>query len=137
MFIPRSEITALRRRLVEELDKANLTTYRFDMRRSENLEAIYPSERLDFRDNVANSLAREFYRSHGVKEMEDAMEVTHGKVERGTQVMTTRHCILRELGMCRKDKGAHPEEPLVIDNGQLRYRLRFDCSRCEMHLLTD
>lgn len=137
VFIPRSEITALRRRLVEELDKANLTTYRFDMRRPENLEALYPSERLDFRDNVANSLAREFYRSHGVKEMEDAMEVTHGKVERGTQVMTTRHCILRELGMCRKEKGVHPEEPLVIDNGQLRYRLRFDCSRCEMHLLTD
>ena len=61
-FIPASQLTALRRRLIEALDEANEATYPFDRRRSEQLDAKYPQSRLDQRDNVANSLAESFYR---------------------------------------------------------------------------
>lgn len=137
VFIPRSEIAAVRRRLVDELRKANLATYRFDMRRSENMDVPYPQTSLDFRDNVANSLAMRFYKDHGVENIEPAMETRKHPVGKGTVVMTTRHCVLRELGMCLKKRGTHIMQPLSLDNGQLRYRLRFDCAKCEMQVLTD
>lgn len=135
VFIPRSEITALRRRLTELLDTANLSTYSYDFRRKEDLSARYPQERLDFRDNVANSLAEQFYRDHGVKHIERALETTPGKVKRGTVVMTTRHCILRELGMCKKEIKKKIPEPLRLQNGSRDFLLRFNCGNCEMEVL--
>lgn len=137
VFIPRSEISALRRKLVEKLDKANLTTYPFEMRRPEKMDAIFPYGRLDFRDNVANSLARQFYLRHGVTHIQEAMETGRRKPGKGVTVMTTRHCILRELGICRKEQRTKLEEPLSISNGQIRFRLRFNCGKCEMEVVTD
>ena len=135
MFIPRSEINGLRRRLVELLDNANLTTYPFDKRRKENPDAKYPKERLDFRDNVANSLARDFYHRHGVGEIEDAMETKKTEPKPGTVVMTTRHCILRELGLCKKEKILKFKEPLKLCGGPKDFGLRFNCRQCEMEVL--
>ena len=133
-FIPASVLTSLRRQLLERMDAANLATLPLDLRRQEDKSALYPAKTLDYRDNVANSLAERFYRRHGVESIEKAMEVT-GRVDEGDILMTTRHCILRELGMCKRKKGRHPEEPLTISSGPNRFRLRFDCDRCEMQLL--
>lgn len=140
-FIPASRLTAIRRRLVEALDRANLETYRFDYRRPENPDAIYPARNLDPRDNVANSLAESFYRDHGVEDIQPAYEV---KTPRGeAEVMTTRYCLRRELGVCLRDADV-PEEkraryagPLAISTGRNEFRLEFDCSRCEMKVIKD
>lgn len=138
VFIPASELSALRRRLVEALDAANTDSYRFEPRRPESMDAVYPCSRLDYRDNVANGLAEAFYRNHGVKEIEAALETSPRKGEEGLTVMTTRHCILRELGLCRKD---NPEavrglkEPLTLRHDRRIYRLAFDCHRCEMKVI--
>lgn len=133
-FIPASQLTEVRRLLIEALDMANMATYRFDQRRTENPEACYPSERLDYRDNVSNSLARDFYREHGVTDIEPAMETGRGG---GDVVMTTRHCIRRELGACLKQKGARKiPAPLTLTSGKMRFDLEFDCARCEMHVKT-
>ncbi len=135
-FIPATEIVKLRRVLISMLDRANLTTYPYSYRKSENREARYMTDSLDFRDNVANSLARQFYLDHGVKKIEPAMEIKGGSIAKGTRLMTTRHCILRELGMCRKEKGlGRFAEPLTISSGKESYRLEFNCRDCEMHLL--
>ena len=135
MFIPRSEIGGLRRRLVDLLDNANLTTYPFDKRRKENPDSKYPMARLDFRDNVANRLAKDFYRSHGVLEIEEAMETKTTEPQRGTVIMTTRHCILRELGLCKKEKTPKFKEPLKLSGGPKDFNLRFNCRQCEMEVL--
>ena len=138
-FIPASQLTALRRRMVDALDKANLTTYAFDYRRPENIKVKYPGETLDGRDNVANSVARKFYEDHGVKSIEDAYEVKCPKDE--ATVMTTRYCIRRELGCCLKDKQVGAEKrvrfsgPLTISTGPHRFRLDFDCAHCEMNVV--
>ncbi len=134
-FIPKSEISALRRLIVELLDKANRSVYPFEYRRKENPEAKYPYKKLDFRDNVSNSLAKEFYLSHGVTHLESAMEISSGRVKDGTVVMTTRHCILRELGLCKRLKGRHIPEPLSLSSGRNTYRLHFNCADCEMEVL--
>lgn len=135
VFIPAAELTELRRQAIEELDKANATTYPFSYRSKEDPLAQYMTKKLDFRDNVANSLARRFYLEHGVKKIEPALETT-GCGRKGIRLMTTRHCILRELGMCKKEKGSgNFTEPLKLQNGKESFTLEFNCHDCEMHLL--
>ena len=136
VFIPAGELTELRRRAIEALDKANTTTYRHAVRAKENPDARYMTRRLDFRDNVANRLAERFYRNHGVTAIQPALEVARPDGKTPVRVMTTRHCILRELGMCKKEKGsAHYAEPLSIVSGRNAFTLEFNCRDCEMHLL--
>ena len=134
-FIPRSEISALRRRIVEILDKANRSVYPFEYRRKENPEVSFPYRKLDFRDNVANSLAKEFYLDHGVSSVEPALELSGIRNKSSLVVMTTRHCILREIGLCKRLKGRHIPEPLTLTSGTNHYRLHFNCADCEMEVL--
>lgn len=136
VFIPAAELTDLRRRAIEALDRANLTTYRYAKRNNENVNAKYMTDTIDYRDNVANHLAEEFYRDHGVKNIEKAIET--GSKHKGSflRVMTTRHCILRELGLCKKEKGSGKiAEPLSLISGKYTFALEFNCRDCEMHLL--
>ena len=136
MFIPASMLTGLRRTVLSELDEANKATYPLKLRRAEKREAVYPEKSLIFSDNVANRLAEEFYRSHGVEHIEPAMEKeSPSHVRKGTRLMTTRHCILRELGRCIKNRRNDVALPLTLSHGKERYMLEFDCRNCEMHLL--
>ncbi|MDE6378485.1 MAG: U32 family peptidase, partial [Duncaniella sp.] len=101
LFIPASALTALRRRAVEMLDTAAVTTYPFRYRLPEKVDAVYPSDTLSIHDNVANRKAAEFYRSHGVKTITPAVETATETDKRGeTHVMCTRYCLRRELGKC-------------------------------------
>lgn len=138
-FIPASVLADLRRRMLQLLDRTAVATYSFEYRRKEDFAAQYPSETLDFRDNVSNKEAEAFYRSHGVKKMERSMEATaRGRVT-GKRVMTTRHCILRELGKCLKTNPSATKNihfPLTLTSGDIRMTAEFDCSACEMHLFS-
>lgn len=133
VFIPNSELAELRRVGIAALDLAAEASYCFHYRRPENREAKYPSPTLDYRDNISNSLAEKVYREHGVTEIERAAEAT-GNSLRGRRVMTSRHCILRQLGLCLREKGKHPALPLILSNGHDRFLADFDCDKCEMHI---
>ena len=134
-FIPAGELTQLRRDITEALDKANITTYPFNYRDKENQDARYMTESLTYRDNVANSLAESFYRDHGVRKIETAIEVSDKISGKDIRVMTTRHCILRELGMCKKENGlGRYSEPLHLTSGKNSFTLRFNCRDCEMQV---
>ncbi|MDE5789927.1 MAG: U32 family peptidase [Muribaculaceae bacterium] len=141
-FIPASILTQLRRDLVKKLDEANEAVYPFEYRRKEDESTMYPSDALDSRDNVANSLADSFYRQHGVKKIEKAMEVKSASELKGKEgiVMTTRYCLRRELGCCKKSPVnkklfGRLSEPLTIATGPNVFRLDFDCKRCEMNVM--
>lgn len=139
-FIPASQLTELKRELIRQLDKANETTYRFDYRRNE-YDGYYISDHIGPRENVANKLARQFYRDHGVKSFESAYEIDMPADTEDTVVMTTRYCLRRELGCCLKDKTVHPEKrrkyqgPLTITTGPHTFSLDFDCRNCEMNVI--
>lgn len=135
VFIPRSELGNLRRKLIETLDSANKATYPFEYRRKELTEAVYPYKNLDYRDNVANSLAESFYRQHGVKRLEYALETKKNKPEKRTVLMTTRHCVLRELGICKRLAGRNIPGPFTLTTGDREYGLHFNCADCEMEVL--
>lgn len=136
IFIPAGELTQLRRNAISALDSINATTYPFAYRRKENQQARYMTDHLDYRDNVANSLAEKFYREHGVNHIERALEATGAQNKATKRLMTTRHCILRELGLCKKHKGLGDyTEPLALHSGKQSFLLEFNCKDCEMHLL--
>ncbi|MCM1291662.1 MAG: U32 family peptidase [Prevotella sp.] len=134
-FIPASALSQLRRKMVELLDKTNEAVYPLKFRRAEQLPAKYPLNELTYTDNVSNSLARRFYKEHGVDKIADAIEMSEcNKIPTGTRIMTTRHCILRELGMCIKEK-KNPPLPLTLKSERVQFLLEFDCGNCEMHVL--
>lgn len=137
VFFPAGELTQLRRQAIAALDNANISSYPYAYRDKENKEAEYMTTDLDFRDNVSNSLARKFYQDHGVRQIQPAMEISQHTAWKQTRVMTTRHCILRELGLCKKEKGVRRiAEPLTISSGTTEFSLHFNCKDCEMNVLT-
>lgn len=135
-FIPASMLTEARRKILSLLDSCNIMTYPFEYRRPELTSAIYPQSALTFADNVANSKASEFYRAHSVTKIQPAMETDPGSRKGKRVVMTTRHCILREIGRCIKQ---HPDKklslPLKLHGDKFKFQLDFDCERCEMKVL--
>ena len=133
-----SEITDIRRRLTDLLNKANNAVYPFEYRLEENRSFPFPYKNLDYKDNVANKLAVEFYKDHGVETIEKAAECK-SNLCKGDVVMTTRHCILRELGLCKKIRENQKDLrfPLYLKFDGGRFRLDFDCKRCEMSVLLD
>lgn len=132
IFIPLSLLNSLRQQAVGILDEKARnapTSRRKDMDSPES-----PAQHLTYHDNVANSMAEKFYRSHGAESVERALEVTDSK---GDVVMTTRYCLRRELGACLKEGGASKlPSPLRLTTPAATYTLDFDCARCLMHLRT-
>ncbi|MGN0232935.1 MAG: DUF3656 domain-containing protein [Bacteroidaceae bacterium] len=87
-----------------------------------------------YQSNIANHLARRFYERHGFRVDEMAMECGSGQGQERL-LMTCRHCLKYELGWCRKYGGTPLQAPeplyLNLSDGR-RFRLEFDCRRCEM-----
>lgn len=141
-FIQASLLTRLRRELVSALDANAAATFMRLLRATENREFPYPDRNLVYADNVANLKAEEFYREHGVTGIEPALEKNpdYKAIASGKVVMTTRHCILRELGMCKRilkatGKPALKEPLSIVNKGGARFTLAFDCRNCEMQVL--
>jgi putative protease len=81
-------------------------------------------------------MAFDFYKSHGAKIKEKAIEVDAPSRYKDVVVMTTRYCLRRELGACLKT----PQATQLPTDLQLRapagiFRLEFDCRNCEMHVI--
>lgn len=131
-FVPASTAGALRREGLEALLRARLERPREHRILPENPAARYPSERLGAEENVTNRLAEAFYRDHGVREIAPPLELAASTA--GACVMRSAYCIRRELGECLRERPALRGE-LCLEHGTRRYRLEFDCGRCEMALV--
>lgn len=132
-FMPVSAINELRREALGRLADARLQT-------PPRIEAIenrgypYPVHHLGGEANVTNPLAERFYRDHGVETIEQAFDLRQSLS--GEKVMTSAYCIRREIGECLKERPRLRGELFIRHNGN-RYRLAFDCTRCEMSLYKD
>lgn len=137
VFIPASKLADLRRKAIDALDEQWKNVDRRNHRRMENANCMLPqSNKLSYHDNVANRLAEEFYRQHGATTIERAVEVDQKAADREIVVMTTRYCLRREMGYCLKtSQGARWKSPLHITSANHRFRLEFDCSKCEMKVV--
>ena len=100
---------------------------------SENKSAKYYIDNLSYMDNVSNKLAEDFYKSHGVKSIQSAIEVMNKtEMEKTELLMTTRYCVRKELGICKKDNNDSIKEPLKLRGNNILFVLDFDCKNCEM-----
>ncbi|OOG78458.1 U32 family peptidase [Flavobacterium sp. A45] len=135
-FLPISKINEMRRTVYEQLSETRLKNYKREERKIEKTDHPYPETKLDFMYNVSNKLARKFYERHGVTEIEKAFELQWDPGK--SRVMTTKYCIKYELAKCPKYHKDTMEtklkEPLVLKQGELEYKLKFNCKPCEMEI---
>lgn len=130
-FIPASVAADVRREGLLRLFQARLAKTSKHTILPEG-EARYPSDRLTAEENVTNRLAEAFYRDHGVTEIERGLDLAAATV--GRRVMRSAYCLRREIGECLKERPTLRGE-LYLERGANRYRLEFDCVRCEMNLM--
>ncbi|WP_218574297.1 peptidase U32 family protein [Plesiomonas shigelloides] len=132
-FIPVSALNALRRQAVEALETARINGYQRPLRHQAVGNPAFPQENLSYLGNVYNHAAENFYRMHGVDDIAPAYELNQEADE--VSLMITKHCLRYTQNMCPKEvKGLKPD-PLVLEMGNDIFRLKFDCKRCEMHVL--
>lgn len=138
-FIPAAALNILRRELLSRLHDTRLEQYLRPV--AYQRPSIFPTlptgiSQADYRANVANSLAEDFYRRCGTKITEWAVESSANQTPQemiGREVMRTGYCLRRELDACPK-KGAkmRPDEKWMLENNGMLLELQFDCPNCEM-----
>ncbi len=143
-FYPASFLNSLRRDAAKELSLLQPSARRGRRSESTVTTLVNSSESkllpdnltADYRLNIANRYAEELYRESGAESVKRAYEID---APAEAELMRTKYCIKYELGRCPFDKGAgtppkvqRMDEPLFLVNGANRFRLAFDCSKCEM-----
>ena len=136
-FIPLSLLTALKRKATELLDQTLLIRHQVEPRKPLSVKPLLNNDKLNYTDNVANKLSKQFYLKAGAKEIEPAIECQNDCKIGRRRVMLTRYCIRRELGYCLKtQRGKQLKSPLKLQGSNFEMDVEFDCSRCEMALYT-
>ena len=135
-FLPISKINEMRRTVYDQLSAIRLANYQREEHQIVKTNHPFPVNQLDFTYNVSNKMARKFYERHGVTEIEKAFELQWDPGK--SRVMTTKYCIKYELEKCPKYHKDTMEtklkEPLVLKQGELEYKLKFNCKPCEMEI---
>lgn len=135
-FLPSGLINEIRRNVLDQLMETRIREYVRLERPIVKTDVPYPVKELDFTYNVSNQLARNFYKRHGVTEIEKAFELQWDPGK--SRVMTTKYCVKYELGKCarfqRATMGEKVVEPLTLRQGELEYKLKFNCKPCEMEI---
>lgn len=137
-FLPPARANEIRRVLAKKLEEAILefeekTRLSKTRRAPKKIEFKTAPFSADKFANVFNESAKLFYKKAGFEISEYAPEAAESL--EGERVMTTRHCVLRELGMCKKTNPPNGfKEPFYLANGRTKLRLKFDCSRCGMDI---
>lgn len=135
-FLPISKINEIRRNVLTQLVETRVKNYVREEHQIEKTDHPFPEKELDFTYNVSNQMAREFYKRHGVTEIEKAFELQWDPGK--SRVMVTKYCVKYELGKCpkfqRETMGEKVKEPLILKQGELEYKLKFNCKPCEMEI---
>ncbi len=135
-FLPISKINEIRRTVFDQLMEVRVNEYVREEFQIQKTDHPYPVKKLDFTYNVSNKLARDFYKRHGVEEIEKAFELQWDPGK--SRVMTTKYCVKYELGKCPKyqkdSMGEKVVEPLVLKQADREYKLKFNCKPCEMEI---
>ena len=133
-FLPVSKLNELRRELLEKLlkERGNREQETEGINVSSRLglptQQKFPHSEIDYRGNVLNKYAKEFYEKHGCKVIETALE--SGGKSKGKTVMTTKHCLKYAFNMCKSNQQLY-----LIDEKDKHYELKFNCDKCEMEIV--
>ncbi len=132
-FIPASQLNEWRRQTVDLLDEIRAAAYQTRKRKARKENVAFPAKKLSYLGNVSNQKAKQFYELLGVEEVLPGFEV---KAEEGVPLMYCKYCIKHALGWCPKEGyKATFKEPLYLQHKDQKFRLEFDCRKCEMNVL--
>jgi putative protease len=132
-FIPRSMLADWRRALIEKLPTTEMPLRGEAPNPSSHNIAAQAS---CFNFNISNRLSRQFIADGGTRPT-DALEVT-GKLPEGQPLMTCRFCLRYQMGWCpqhHRVKSPYQEPYYLCSKDGRRFRLEFDCKKCEMKVL--
>ena len=125
-FLPISKINELRKKLFENLMQERLKNY--SRQKQKPLKyAKFSLDKMDFKANVHNKFAKEFYEKCGCKIIEKSIE--SGTPTKEKPVMTTKHCLKYAFNLCKK-----PVNLYLTDEKNQKYKLKFDCKNCQMQI---
>ncbi|MFA5178424.1 MAG: U32 family peptidase [Candidatus Paceibacterota bacterium] len=132
-FFKISFLNELRRKVLDLLAEERNKNYKQDSFVLSGNKQDFPQKELSYEFNIANKLANQFYKKHGVQKIEPAFELLKQRKEK--KIMTTKHCLRHYLGHCLKEKNNQLKEPLYLVNerGQ-KFLLKFDCQNCQMEI---
>ncbi len=133
-FLPISILNEMRREGIRQLEESRLKLYNRKISFIQPNNEPYPEAHLDYMANVANKKAEAFYRRHGVENIENAFELQN--VTKGKTVMTMKHCLRFQYGLCT-GKNISDAEPLFLEDTRNKYRLEFDCESCQMRIVLE
>ena len=128
-FMPVSRINELRRSAFDKLMQKRLDEYKREEHKNLVYCPYYKSQ-IDYRGNVHNLSAKDFYKKCGAEVCEMSLETE--LPEHPVELMRTKHCIKYALGMCKS-----PEKLVLRDEYGKVYPLKFDCKKCEMSVLNN
>ena len=140
LFVPSSLLADMRREALEQFqphDNRRLREKTEASRCGVNLQWQKEYKAFPYTYNIANSLAKAFYKEQGLQDPEEAFEVKGDKNVPQSLLMQCKHCIRYSLGHCVVHGGVAPKwkEPLFLKLSDGRkFRLQFDCSQCQMNI---
>ena len=85
-----------------------------------------------------NVEAASFYKEHGVQAVQPAFEQQQPEGE--TVVMFCKHCLRYKMGWCpthQKVRSPYREPYYLVTGDGKRFRLKFDCRKCEMLVIKE
>lgn len=121
-FLPVSKINELRRDVLSKLMIERLKNYPKKYQESIKLKK-YPYSQMDYRANVHNKSAKEFYKQCGC----EICEMSAESGSKATELMRTKHCLKYAFDICKSPKNLY-----LIDEKDEKFKLDFDCKNCEM-----
>ncbi len=132
-FLRAGYINELKSKAVERLAAARITHFRpQDTPLAYSPEPLF--QRADYLRNITNEAHRSVYEDFGATEIEYGLDKTEDYA--GKALMTCKYCLRYELGWCHRriDGSKVHKDPLFLVSGRHRFRLEFDCGKCEMRI---
>lgn len=131
-FIPSSVLTDWRRQVVERLTAVRRAGYRRELAVWKPTTHRFPATSLTYLGNVMNAAAQSFYREHGLQSIDPAFEKQ--SVPEAV-LMFCKHCLRYSMGWCpthQHGRSPYREPYYLVGTDGRRFRLEFDCKRCQM-----
>ncbi len=134
-FIKVSRINEIRRILTCRMEKIRNKNYKYKERLTPLNTVKYPQKELNYKSNIFNQKAEDFYKKCGCIIKERALE-QQKSAEKGMDIMTSKYCIRNQLNMCTKKINTKKyKEPFVLtDEFNKEYLVEFDCKECVMKI---
>ena len=133
IFIPLKLLNQFRRNFLLKLENRRIEKHIIEKRKSRKSIPQSVQSKLDYKTNITNIRSKEFYANLGAIEIEDGFELQTNNTDK--ILMNCKYCIKDELGLCNPDNSSRFKEPFYLVNNNKKYRLIFDCDKCEMKLI--